>query len=177
MFTNINFESFAKKVYIPFKQQYVTKTISKFNFKTNPLLEFTNSSVVIGLNKYTELNFFKIYFVLDNNIIHPTALGYLGYALIYIKRLKERLSMMPDINYDESLNIYNFYNLFYLAIYIAVKMSMDRAYKPKDFRNAFFHKSVSTKLLLEFELRFLELIDYNLIVSQTEFEEILKELI
>jgi hypothetical protein len=61
-------------------------------------------------------------------------------------------------------------------MYIAVKVIMDRAYTPKEFRNAFFHKDVSLKLLLEFELKFLELIDYDINVSEKEFEELLGEL-
>jgi hypothetical protein len=178
MYKNIKFQDFIEKVYMPFKFQYVKKRISVIDFRINPLLEFSNSSIVNLYEEYNELYFFRTHYVTDE-YINRTALGYIGYALIYLIRIKERLKIQygSSIKLDELYNTYNFYNILYIAIYIAIKVIRDDPYKPKSFRNAFLSKHISTKLLLEYELKFLELIDYNINVLESEFNELLEELI
>ncbi len=167
---NIRIDYFIKKIYEPWKFKNVSKEMA-YDPLNNPTFEFTNLSITSKYYYHNELDFFKEYFCVDD-IIHENAYMFIICSLIYLDRLKYKFA---STEFDkEIINVYNLHNLLYISIYISTKYLMDKPYTQKDFTKCFFNKGVSLKLILEFELKFLEILNYELYISSEEFEKFIR---
>lgn len=170
---DLSLETFINKIYNPWKVKNVSRGVIYDIFK-NPTFEYTNSSIIPNYSKHTELKHFKKYFCLCDETIHQNAFVFIIYALIYLDRFKEKFSNSKYMN--EIINVYNLHNLLYISIYLASKYVLDYSYKPNDFIRTFLNSHFSAKLLLEFELKFLETIEYKLYISKEEFNNFISTL-
>jgi hypothetical protein len=124
--------------------------------------------------KITHIDYLKRIwrYALRGGFGNPDILGFdeskalLIVALIYLDRLTKKV---PSI-----FNIRSFHRVFFMAIMMAIKFYNDHSYKNAYHANV---AGVPIEELNDLEINFLKLIDFDLIVSAKELEEILEKIL